>query len=102
MLYQVIWDIKAKQSLKDIFLYLKEESPSAANKVRNELLKLTSSLEKMPERFSSEYYLRDKGNEYHSVTKWSFKIVYRIKDKEVRILDIIHTRRNTAVIEGIK
>ncbi|TKB98849.1 type II toxin-antitoxin system RelE/ParE family toxin [Pedobacter cryophilus] len=55
----------------------------------------------MPERFSTEKYLSKKGKEYHSVTKWSYKIIYRIMDKEVRILAIIHTKRNSSVIENI-
>ena len=56
----------------------------------------------MPERFSVEPYLAHKGNEFRSVTKWSYKIVYRIKEHEVRILEIIHTGRNTSAIEGIQ
>lgn len=99
--YRVIWDTRARQSLKAITLYIKEESPNAAIKVRKELLKLTASLKKMPERFSSEPYLEQKGNEYRSVTRWSYKIIYRIAENEVRILEIVHTSRNTTVIEDI-
>ena len=43
-LYRVIWDNKAKESLKAITLFIKEESPTAAKKVKTELLKLTASL----------------------------------------------------------
>ncbi|HMQ00391.1 MAG TPA: type II toxin-antitoxin system RelE/ParE family toxin [Cyclobacteriaceae bacterium] len=100
-LYRIIWDSRAKESLKAIILFIKEESPTAAEKVRKELLKLTASLKKMPERFSTEPYLEHKGNEYRSVTKWSYKIIYRVDEKEVRILEIIHTNRNTTIIEGI-
>lgn len=100
-LYRVIWDSRAKESLKDITLYIKAESPTAARKVRIELLKLTASLKKMPDRFSTEPYLEHKENEYRSVTKWSYKIIYRVCEKEVRILEIVHTSRNTTVIEGL-
>jgi plasmid stabilization system protein ParE len=99
--YRVIWDTRAKESLKSIILYIKEESPAAARKVRSELLKLTASLNKMPERFSMEPYLEHKGNEYRSIAKWSYKIIYRVAEEEVRILEIIHTRRNTTVIKDI-
>jgi plasmid stabilization system protein ParE len=63
-LYRVIWDNKAKKSLKAITLFIKEESPTTAKKVRTELLKLTASLKQMPERFSIEPYLGHKENEY--------------------------------------
>jgi plasmid stabilization system protein ParE len=100
-IYRVVWDNKAKESLKAIILYIKEESPPAAKKVRTELFKLTASLKKMPERFSTEPYLELRGNEYRSVSKWSYKIIYSVRNKEVRILEIIHTSRNTSVIEEI-
>ena len=100
-IFPVIWDKNAKESLRDIYLYIKEESPYSAKKVRLEILKITASLSKMPERFSTEKYLSKKGKEYHSVTKWNYKIIYRIANNEVRILAIIHTRRNTKVIENI-
>ncbi|HYF67527.1 MAG TPA: type II toxin-antitoxin system RelE/ParE family toxin [Ohtaekwangia sp.] len=100
-LYRVIWDTRAKESLKGIVLYIKDESPTAAKKVRSELLKLTASLKKMPERFSTEPYLKHKGNEYRSIAKWSYKIIYRVNENEVRILEIVHTSRNTPVIEEI-
>jgi plasmid stabilization system protein ParE len=100
--YSVVWDTVAKESLVEIVKYIKKDSPSAAKKVREELLKLTASLKSMPERFSVESYLAHKGNEFRSVTKWSYKIIYRIKEHEVRILEIIHTSRNTSVIEGIQ
>ncbi len=60
--YRVAWDTRAKESLKDITLFIKEESPGVARKVRMELLKLTASLKRMPERFSTEPYLDLKGN----------------------------------------
>jgi len=101
-LYRVRWDTNAKASLKAIVHYIKEESPAAAKKVRTGLLKLTASLKKMPERYSLEPYLEHKGNEYRSVAKWSYKIIYRVSDKEVRILEIVHTSRNTTAIEVIQ
>jgi plasmid stabilization system protein ParE len=99
--YQIIWDVKARESLKEITLYIKEESPTAAKKVRTEILKLAASLATLPDRFSTEPYLENKGKEYRSVTIWSYKIIYRVGENEVRILEIIHTSRNTTVIEEI-
>ncbi|QEK51915.1 type II toxin-antitoxin system RelE/ParE family toxin [Pedobacter aquae] len=101
MLYQVVWDIKAKESLRAIYLYIKEASPSAAIMVRKEILNLTASLQKMPERFSTETYLKGSNKEFRSVSLWSYKIIYRIHEQKVRILDIIHTKRNTALIEKL-
>jgi len=97
--YKIVWDIQAKESLKAIYLYIKEASPNAAQKVKKEILSLTASLSDMPERFSTEYYLQGSNKEFRSVSLWSYKIIYRVHEQEVRILDIIHTKRNTDVIE---
>jgi len=56
-LYRVIWDTRAKESLKAIVLYIKEESPTAAKKVRSELLKLTASLKKCRNDFQQNLIL---------------------------------------------
>ncbi len=44
--YRVIWDTRARESLKGITLYIKEEYPSAAEKVATGILDLTASLTK--------------------------------------------------------
>jgi plasmid stabilization system protein ParE len=99
--YRVVWDTKAKESLRALVFYISEASPTAARKVKAEILKLTASLKKMPERFSVEKYLSPKGSQYRSVTKWSYKIFYRVTEGEVLILEIIHTRKNITEIEKI-
>lgn len=99
--YSVIWDIEAKAELKEIYYYIKEDSPGAAKKVRLALLQLAASLKTQPFKFAAEPYLEHKGKTYRSVTKWSYKMIYRVGEEEVRILKIIHTRRNTTIFEEV-
>ena len=63
---------------------------------------MTASLKEMLERFSTEPYLENKGNEYRSIAKWSYKVIYKVDENEIWILEIVHTGRNTTVIEEIK
>jgi len=81
--------------------YVREESPSAAQKLRVELLKINSGLKNIPERFSKEPYFQNNGKEYRSLIEWSYKIIYRVSETEVRILEVIHTSRNTTAIEKL-
>jgi addiction module RelE/StbE family toxin len=97
--YRVVWDIHAKKSLSEIYKYISKDSPAAAVKVRNELLKLAASLQKMPMRFSTEPYSGNRGTEYRSVTKWSYKIIYTITAAEVTILRLVHTSRESSGLE---
>lgn len=97
--YKVIWDTYAKASLKSIVEYIKEGSPSAAQKVKKELLKIANSLKDKPNRFSQEPYLEDREGNYHSVNKWYYKIIYKVTESEVHILDVFHTSQNPDKIE---
>jgi plasmid stabilization system protein ParE len=97
--YRVIWDDDAKRSLREIFDYIKRGSPTAAKHVRKTLLKIVEGLQQMPERFSVEPSFNRNGFEYRSVSKWSYKIIYRIENEQVRILRVVHTSRE-AIIDG--
>jgi plasmid stabilization system protein ParE len=98
----VLWDNEAKASLKSIVAYLKQDSPVAAQKVKQALVQLAASLQQMPDRFSAEPYLEGKTGNYRSVSKWHYKIIYRVMEQEVHILDIFHTRKNPLEIEEIE
>lgn len=80
----------AKASLRDIINHIKKESPAAAVKVREELMKVARSLNESPERFSREEWLKDKPGDYRSVARWHYKIL----TTEVVILRFIHTSRS--------
>lgn len=99
--YRVLWDNEAKAALKSIIAYIKQDSPAAAQKVKQALLQLAASLEQMPDRFSAEPYLAGKLGNYRSVSKWHYKIIYRVTEQEVLILDIFHTGKNPIEIEDI-
>ncbi|MFH1321241.1 MAG: type II toxin-antitoxin system RelE/ParE family toxin [Bacteroidota bacterium] len=99
--YQVIISNKARESLKTIVDYIKEDSPSAAEKVKKTLIKEAKSLSKFPERYSKEEQLIDKPGNYRSFVKWHYKLVYKVEQKEVQILNIVHTSRKPSVMKKI-
>lgn len=90
-LYKVIVSDRAKQSLKNILAYIKEDSPSASQHVKQALLSIISSLKTTPKKFALDPILADVSNEYHSVTKWHYKIIYKVTDKHVIVINITHT-----------
>lgn len=96
--YRVIMPRTAKQSLRDIVEYIKKDSPTAASIVRKGLIESAKSLEKLPERFAAETYLSGKKGNYRSLTRWHFKIVYKVLDDKVVILRFMHTSMNPSVM----
>jgi len=91
---RVILSLKAKESLRDIVIYLKEHaSLSIAEQVRKGIIEKCKSLKNFS-GYAKERYLDDLPEEYRSVCKWDHLIIYKVSDKEVRILNILHTHRH--------
>lgn len=96
------WDRQAKENLDQIYTYISKDSITAARKVKKELVKLVQSLNDFPEKFSVEPYLADEPENYRSVSKWSYKIIYEITEEYIIVVDVFHTSQHPSKIkEGL-
>jgi plasmid stabilization system protein ParE len=96
----ILWDRLAKDSLDNIYSYIAEDSISAARNVKKELIKLVNSLNDFPQKFSVEEYLADEPENYRSVSKWNYKIIYEVTEECIIILDLFHTSQNPIKIKS--
>lgn len=97
------WDRLAKDNLDNIYSYISRDSVMAARMVKKELIKLAHSLNDFPEKFSVEEYLSDEPENFRSVSKWSYKIIYEVTEEYVLILDVFHTSQHpTKIKAGLK
>jgi len=91
--YSVYWTPEAKSDLKSIFEYI-----SRADSRQRAMYVITGIREKANETaFFPTKHARDPFVNRDSVrfaVKWSFKIVFEVKDYSVRILSIFHTAQN--------
>jgi plasmid stabilization system protein ParE len=92
------WDRLAKNHLDSIYDYIAKDSFIAARMVKKELINLARSLNDFPEKFSIEEYLADEPENYRSVSKWSYKIIYEVTDDCIIIADIFHTSQHPSKI----
>ena len=93
--YKVIVSDRARQMLAGHVRFLAQKSPTAARKIKNDLLDAIRSLQQMPQRFpflESEFI---PPNKYHKmfVEKW-YLILYQIKDQTVYVDYIVDCRQN--------
>ncbi|GAB6153751.1 type II toxin-antitoxin system RelE/ParE family toxin [Desulfosporosinus burensis] len=93
--YKVIVSDRARQMLACHVLFLAQKSPSAARKIKNDLMDAIRSLSTMPERFpflNAEFIPL---NKYHKlfVEKW-YLILYQIKDQTVYVNYIVDCRQD--------
>lgn len=96
------WDRMAKAHLDEIYEKIAEESENAARYVKKELIKLAHSLNDFPEKYSKEEYLAGEPENYRSVAKWSYKIIYEVTDEYLIIADIFHTSQHPKKIKRVK
>jgi plasmid stabilization system protein ParE len=96
------WDRLAKNNLDEIYAYIADDSVAAARKVKKELVKLAHSLNDFPEKFSVEEYLASEPENFRSVSKWSYKIIYELTEECIIIVDVFHTSQHpSTIIKGI-
>lgn len=85
------WDKLAKESLDDIYNYINQDSPQSSRKVKKGLIKLVGSLNDFPDKYSKEEFLEEEPENYRSISKWSYKIIYEVTEEAIIIADIFHT-----------
>ena len=86
---QIIWDSKANIDLTENIKYIAKKSPQNALMVLDTLLELPNSLIKFPYSYPIEPFYNDENVRF--ITKWSFKMVYYIREDTIYIMRIFNT-----------
>ena len=88
----VVWSKASLDSLETIHNFIFQNSPQNAEMVVDTLLNLGDDLAKFPERNPREPLFNDEAIRYFP--KWNFKIVYRIEENRILIINIYSTKMN--------
>ena len=95
-----------KHFLKDgneIVNYIKNNSSQNAEKYKNELRRQLILIKENPKIFPSEYYLPTKNNLYRfAIVMKHWKIIYKVTNKQLIFLGIIHTARHPKEIKKLR
>ncbi|PCI09549.1 MAG: hypothetical protein COB73_05315 [Flavobacteriaceae bacterium] len=86
---EIIWIAKATQDLNNHIAYISEQSPQNALTVLNAILNLSKTLGDMPYKYPKEPIYNQENIRF--VSKWSFKIIYRIAENKIYILGVFST-----------
>lgn len=93
--YKILWADVAEHDLLDIIEYIAIDSPVNALKTLQKIKKLASILHSLPERGRIVPELQDQGIlTYRELLTASWRIIYRISDKNVYVLSVLDARRN--------
>lgn len=88
------WNRKALQQFDDAINYIKAHLPSGAKKVEVAILAKIDQLLKYPERYNPDKYKKDNDGSFRAFEIHHYRISYRYKRDEIRIIRLRHTRMN--------
>ena len=92
---QVIWTNLAISELKSIFIYYRmAANETVADKIRKSIFNATKPLNKQPFIGQIEENLIELKQEHRYLVEGNYKIIYRIIDTDVYIIDIFDCRQN--------
>jgi addiction module RelE/StbE family toxin len=96
---KIVWDLEAKDDLKNIFNYYKLVSIKVAKKLVNDIVTHTKEI-CFVEQYQTDEYL---GEPFRRMIISHYKIVYKVhSETEIRVLQIFDTRQNQKKLRNTK
>jgi plasmid stabilization system protein ParE len=89
---RIVWTKKATDSLDFFCEYISKDSPSAAKRVKREIVFSARQLAKHAEIYQLDELYGSPELNVRRFFRWNYRIVYQVFDKEVVVLDVYHTR----------
>jgi toxin ParE1/3/4 len=86
---KIIWDSKATEDLNENIKYIAKKSPQNALMVLDTLLEIPNLLLKFPYSYPIEPFYNNINVRF--VTKWSYKLVYYIRNDAIYIMRVFNT-----------
>jgi toxin ParE1/3/4 len=88
----VIWSNTSKQDLKQIYEYIKRDSVYYAKKVINDIIDKAESIEELPNKGKVVDEFKDEN--LREILVYSYRLIYRRVSSNIRIIAIVHCKRN--------
>lgn len=92
----VVWTPTARKAFKEHIAFIKQISPSAAARVRKEILSTVRLLANDAEIFQLDEYRQDLNSNIRRFFRWHFKVVFEVDADRVVILKVLHTSMDPA------
>lgn len=89
----VVWDIPAYASLQTAYNHIKEDSLVDAERVREEILKITRGLPDHPEKYPPDKFKKANSGNYRAFERYSYRVAYKITEQEIIILRVRHVKQ---------
>lgn len=92
---KVVWSAWALRQVDEIHAwYSTQATPAVADRIVEDILAAAQLLEQFPFGGQMEPWLEHKGLGHRRVVVGNFKVVYRVHQDEVRIVDVFDARQD--------
>lgn len=99
----IVWTDFAIENLKDIFdYYSARANKKIAVKILKQILKSTKQLEDNPELGQIEFHLERLKQNHRYLVSGNYKVIYKVFENQIIIIDIFDTRQNPKKIKRNK
>jgi plasmid stabilization system protein ParE len=90
------WNKRAITQFDEAIEYIESDSSANAEKVKKEILLTIDSLLQHPEKYNPDKYKTQNDGSFRAFELYHYRISYRYKGTEIRIIRIRHTKKNPA------
>lgn len=91
---RIVIDNEAKKSLRKAYEYIKKDSLSNAEKVRQKILSSIKVLARNPGQHGLDKYRKDNDGTFRAYEVYKYRITYHLGEDEIHIIRIHHTKMN--------
>lgn len=92
---KVVWSAWALQQLDEIYAWYRTQAAAAvADRIVEDILAVTRLLEQFPYGGQVEPWLEHQGFGHRRLVVRNYKVVYRVIEDEVRIVDVFDSRQD--------
>jgi len=87
--FKIVWSKESKQSVKDIYDFYKHKSLQGAKNVKKEIINSPKSI-----IYAKQFQVDDVNPKYRRIIVRDYKVLYRVANDLVNIVDVICTRKD--------
>lgn len=82
-----------KSQLKEVYEFIKLDSPKSAEKVRSKILSAIKELADHPERHTPDKYRMNNDGSFRAFEIFKYRISYHVSADHITIVRVLHTKR---------
>lgn len=97
--HEIRWSPEAWEDIEEIAAYIHKDSPLYATQVVEQIIAATRSLKQFPLRGRNVPELK---STHRECFVYSYRLIYRVEDRHVLIVAVIHGKRLLESVERFK